>query len=91
MKRTENPIPGGAGFNAELASSDDLTEVTCRRGWSLVVLDATFMQPQGQLDTVLQGWRLVHKQPMPSGSHKVCSVRPTDWPVLFNGALWGWA
>lgn len=47
------------------------------------------MQLQGQLDTVLQGWRLVHKQPMPSGCHKVSPVRLTF--LLFNGALWGWA
>lgn len=87
VERAGNQMPWGAGLNDKRASSGDSTGVTSLCGWSLVVLDARFIRLQGQLDTVLQGWRLVHKQPMPSGSHKVSPARLTF--VLFNGALWG--
>lgn len=89
VERTGNQMPGGASLNDKPASSGDLTEVTRLSGWSLVVLDARFIWLQGQLVTVLQGWRLVHRQPMPSGSHKVSPVSLTF--LLFNGALWGLA
>lgn len=86
VERTGNRMPGEISLNNKPASSGDLTEVTCLNGWSLVVLDARFIWLQGQLVTVLQGWRLVHRQPMTSGSHKVSPLSLTF--LLFNGALW---
>ena len=77
----------GASFKTKMTSSGDLTEVRRLDGWSLVVLDARFIWLQVQLVTVLLGWRLVHRQPMPSGCHKISPVILTF--VLFNGALWG--
>lgn len=77
---------GEASRNRERASSGDSAEVTCLDGWSLVVLDAGFIRLQGQLVTVLQGWRRVHRQHMPSGSYKVSPVS-----LLFNGTFRGLA
>lgn len=61
----------GASLNNGPASSGDLTGVTRLVGWSLVVLDARFIWLQGQLVTVLQGWRLVHRQHRPLSYHLV--------------------